>query len=113
MITRSRIPLGAFGLIGSFAPSVIKMFNDLPNVAFLFKWQWVVVVLLYGFLGGLIAIIYPYRRKPTAWKALLIGCAFPALIGSAAGFVRAAGLGPGLGTGPEVPWTFWDYIALF
>src|SRR5262245_2663316 len=114
MTTGERLQTGIFGIIGSFAPSIIKMFNDLPNLAFLLSWQWAVVVTLYGRLGGLVATIYPYRGPVTAWKALLIGCSFPSLIGAAAALARAAGPGSSLG-GPTAPagWTVLDFLALF
>jgi hypothetical protein len=114
MTAVERLRAGIFGVIGSFAPSIIKMFNDLPNLAFLLNWQWAVVVSLYGLLGGLIAIIYPYRGAVTAWKALLIGCSFPSLVGTAAALARAAGPGSSLG-GPtaQTGWTGLDFLALF
>lgn len=114
MIVRERVPFGAFGLVGSFVPSIIKMFNDLPNIAFVLRWEWAVVIALYGFVGALIAIIYPYRGRPTAWRALLIGCTFPALVGVASAIGRARDAGPGLGTNdPNVQWTFLDYLAIY
>jgi hypothetical protein len=114
MILFNRLPLGILGIIGSFAPSIIKMFNDLPNIAFVLQWEWLVVVILYGLLGGLIAVIYPYRGHATAWKALLLGSGFPALIGAAAAATRAVGLGTSLGgPGSDAPWQGLDYIALF
>ena len=110
---RNRIYLGLFGIVGSFAPSIIKMFNDLPNVAFLLTWQWAVVVCLYGLLGAVIAIVYPYRGSATAWKALLLGCGFPALLGAAAGFARAVGPGSSLGGAADRTWSGLDFLALF
>jgi hypothetical protein len=109
-----KLQTGIFGLIGSFAPSIIKMFNDLPNLAFLFSWQWAVVVGLYGFLGRLISVIYPYRGEPSAWKALLVGCSFPALIGAAAALARAGGAGSSLGIpDAQTSWSALDFLALF
>jgi hypothetical protein len=110
----SRLKLGIFGVVGSFAPSIIKMFNDLPNLAFLLSWQWAVVVCLYGLLGGLISGIFPYRGPATPWKALLIGCGFPSIIGTAAALAKAAGAGSSLG-GPTTQsgWTGLDFLALF
>ncbi|MET4072075.1 hypothetical protein ABID58_006902 [Bradyrhizobium sp. S3.2.6] len=114
MTTSGRLQSGLFGIVGSFAPSIIKMFNDLPNLAFLLSWQWAVVVTLYGLLGGLIAVIYPYRGPVTAWKALLIGVSFPSLIGTAAALARAAGPGTSLGgPTPQTGWTGLDFLALF
>lgn len=108
------LQLGIFGIVGSFAPSIIKMFNDLPNLAFLFRWEWIVVITLYGLLGGIIAAIYPYKPAASAWKALLVGCSFPSIIGAAASLARV--VGPGASLGPPSEQTAWspiDFIALF
>jgi len=113
MIKGDRLPLGIFGLVGSFAPTIVKMFNDLPNIAFVFKWELAAVVVLYGLLGGLISITYPYRGKPTPWKALLLGCGFPAIIGTATASLRPPHLGPNLGEGTDASWSIWDFISLF
>jgi hypothetical protein len=114
MIDRHRLPLGLFGFVGSFAPSIIKMFNDLPNIAFVFKWEWGVVIVLYGLLGALVAVTYPYKKRPTAWGALLLGCSFPTALGVAASFFRGPRFGAPLG-GPaeETQWDLWDFLALF
>src|SRR4051794_30725873 len=93
----TRVKLATFGFIGSFAPSIVKMFNQLPNIAFVFEWPWAVVILLYGLLGALIAAIYPYRRIPSAWAALLLGCSFPTIIGAGASIARPGGPGSPLG----------------
>lgn len=113
MIQIQRIPLGLFGFVGSFAPSIVKMFNQLANIAFVFRWEWMVVILLYGLLGALVAVIYPYRGKPTAWRALLLGCSFPALIGAAAAVASPSGPGTSLGGSEVNHWSSWDFITLF
>jgi hypothetical protein len=114
MVSPTRIPLGLFGIVGSFAPSIIKMFNDLPNIAFVFKWEWAVVIALYGFLGGVVSVIFPYRGRPTPWKALLLGGSFPAIIGTAAAWMRPRGPGSSLGgEGAGIPWTALDFVSLF
>jgi hypothetical protein len=89
------------------------MFNQLPNLAFVFRWEWFAVVLLYGFLGSLVAIIYPYRGRPSPWRALLLGCSFPALIGAGASLVSSGGAGGHLGGDEILRWTPWDFVTLF
>jgi len=111
--TDSKWGLSAFGFVGSFAPSIVKMFNQLPNIAFAFKWEWLVVILLYGLLGSLIALIYPYRGRPSAWRALLLGCSFPTLIGTAANVFGPKGIGGHLGGNAVESWSPWDFITLF
>jgi hypothetical protein len=114
MIKTDRLILGPFGFVGSLAPSIVKMFNDLPNIAFVFKWEWAVVILLYGLLGALIAITYPYKKRPTAWGALLLGCGLPTIVGSAASYFRPARFGGPLGgPGEELHWNVWDFFSLF
>lgn len=113
MIQFQRLHLGLFGFAGSFAPSIIKMFNQLSNIAFVFRWEWIAVVLLYGLLGALVAVIYPYRGRPSAWRALLLGCSFPAIIGAAAAFASPGGPGSSLGGTGVDQWSSWDFITLF
>lgn len=113
MLQYQRLHLGLFGFIGSFAPSIVKMYNQISNIAFVFKWEWLVVILLYGLLGALVAIIYPYRGRPSSWRALLLGCAFPAIIGAAAALGSPAGPGSSLGGTDVDQWTGWDFITLF
>lgn len=106
--------MGCLGLIGSFAPTIVNMYNNLPNIAFVLKWEWGIVILLYGFLGGLMAAIYPYRDKPSAWQALLIGCGFPAIVGSAASILKLAQVGTSLGTSSaEASRSLLDILAMF
>jgi hypothetical protein len=64
----------------------------------------------YGILGGIVAVIFPYRGRPTEGKALLLGCGFPAT----AAFMRPTGAGHPLGEADvQAPWTAWDFVALF
>jgi hypothetical protein len=114
MINWNRLPLGIFGFIGSFVPTIIKMFNNLSNIAFVVRWEWLVVICLYGFIGGLAAVIYPYKNRPTAWRALLLGSGFPALIGAASAIGKGDAPGTGLGSGDTAAaWSPLDFITLF
>ncbi|WP_237478670.1 hypothetical protein [Lichenibacterium dinghuense] len=90
------------------------MYNELPNVAFVFRWEWAVVVLLYGLLGALVAAIYPYRGTPTMWLALLLGCSFPTVLGAAASLMKAGGPGASLGAGnAAMHWDLLGFLSLF
>jgi hypothetical protein len=115
-----------FGAIGSFCPDAALFYSKrftAPLLDFNIV-QYVLAVLVFALVAGLIAAIYPYGRKRARdWDALVIGILAPAIISGVVSFgdrLSAAESVGRLQRGPapsstqpvQVPGSFVDLVAL-
>ncbi|WP_141699162.1 hypothetical protein [Candidatus Thiosymbion oneisti] len=116
-----------FGVFGALLPDILlfwsKRFTS-PLLTFEL-WQYLTVSTLYAASAGIIALVYPYRRKPPRpWDAIVIGISFPFIISgitAAADRLSKSGASGLQLRGPEVddtgvfaiPGTIIDLMAAF
>ncbi len=108
----NKVPLAAYGAVGSIAPNIV-LFGTKPITmpALTFEsWQYAVALGLYASLAALVATIYPYGRRPTPWKAFVVGLLLPSIL-AAAMSVRA---NPPIPTrGEPIAGDLWSLLSLF
>jgi hypothetical protein len=47
-------------------------------------WQYFALTGVYVFSAAVVAAVYPYRRAPSPWKAIIIGISLPVIVSSVA-----------------------------
>lgn len=68
----------AVGMIGALAPEIVRLYSIRTHPA-RFRWSWfyIVISILFGALGGLLAIALP---ATTYWGAIYIGISTPVVV---------------------------------
>lgn len=68
------------GLVGALAPEVVRLYG-IRNDPERFRWSWfyLVISLVFGALGGLMALVLP---ATTYWAAVYVGASTPVLVNS-------------------------------
>ena len=108
-----KLRLGVYGALGAFAPDILILHSKVWTMpAFTFSlWQYSVATALYVSLGSFVATIFPYRQKPSNWKAFCVGVALPTVISGIASLFRGQIIEP-RGAEPIVG-DLLDLISLF
>jgi hypothetical protein len=96
---KNRWSLAAFGAFGGALPTVVKLFelvtqNDAtrPSLGGYLHSDVAIVTAIYLASAAVLATIFPYPRRPSAWFATSVGAAMPTLVGSMS--AAATHLGP-------------------
>lgn len=101
-----------FGVCGAIAPEILLFYSKrftAPGITFSLV-QYVLATILYLSLSALVAAIFPYRGRPTPWKAFVVGVALPVIISAAAALKSGYNVAPRGGT---VEGDFLQLIALW
>lgn len=107
-----RLTCVLLGAVGSIAPDIVLFYSKrftMPDLQFS-PMQYVLATVLYMVLAGVVAAIYPYRGRPSPWKAFGIGVALPLIVSALASTQRPGIISP---RGFSVPGELIDLISLF
>ncbi len=108
----SKPQLALYGAIGAIAPDILILYSKRWTMSGLaFSWfQYGIATLLYVVLAAIVATIFPYKGKPSRWKAFVVGICLPVFISGIAYFGRAQLVSPRSG---QIVGTLWDLLSLF
>jgi hypothetical protein len=107
-----RMKLSPFAALGGFIPFVVKLYNEIDQVPFIFQTKYAISIFLFSGISAVVGAIFPYRSA-TPWKALLTGLSFTMVLGIIAALARAAPTGGWLGGGSNASISWLELISIF
>jgi hypothetical protein len=108
----NRIKLALYGVVGAMAPDVLILYSKrwtMPGLSFDAQ-QYLIGMGIYLLLAAVIAPIFPYRGKPTEWKAFALGVTLPIVVAGLLSTQRQELIAP---RGISIPGTLLDLMSLF
>jgi len=102
--------MAIYSALGAVAPDVVLLYSKrftMPNLTFSIA-QYAAATLLYVGLAAALAIVFPYKGRPSPYKAFALGVALPLVIAGLATVTKAPTVVP---RGVPIPGELLDLIA--
>ncbi len=83
--------LALFGAFGGILPEIILLYSKRwtsPDLPF-DDWHYVALTVLYMGGAAVVASVFPYRKGPSPWKAIVVGISLPVIVSSIATTAKA------------------------
>lgn len=109
---RRKLQLGACAAVGAIAPDILILYSKrwtMPSLTF-DPWMYIFASALYIVLAATVAMIYPFGRGVSSWKAFAVGVTLPLVISGLASLQRGVVIAP---RGDTIEGTLWDILSLF
>lgn len=103
--------MALYAALGAVAPDVVLLYSKrftMPDLTFSVA-QYVGATVLYLGLAAALALVFPYRGRPSPYKAFAVGVALPLIVAALASVSRPTPVVP---RGVVLPGEFLDLIAL-
>jgi hypothetical protein len=111
-VLKRKLHLGAFAAVGAIAPDILILYSKrwtMPSLTF-DPWMYVFASALYMVLAATVAMIYPFGRGVSPWRAFAVGVTLPLLVSGLASLQRGVVIAP---RGDTIEGTLWDLLSLF
>jgi hypothetical protein len=82
--------LALFGAFGAILPSVVSLAQKTETFTFAIRPESFVATAIYVAAAAVMAVIFPYGRRPTPFNAVLVGIVFPSIVGGAFSIAKRA-----------------------
>lgn len=106
----SRVLMAAYAAIGAVAPDIVLLYSKrftMPFLTFSLA-QYAGATLLYLALAAALAVVFPFKGRPTPYKAFALGVALPLVIAALAALSRNPMSVP---RGGPIPGEFLDLLS--